>query len=104
MGKAPVLLTLTSEEHGLSRPLSFEFIRHQVNKCVSETVVQRSLEAAIDFVIAQQEHENYVLGPQPDPMLSTKDFEDRYGLMYDIPTIMRASGWVDEPMKGPTST
>jgi hypothetical protein len=25
-------------------------------------------------------------------------------LMYDIPTIMRASGWVDEPMKGPTST
>jgi hypothetical protein len=66
--------------------------------------VQVPLEAAIDFVLAQQEHENAVFGPQPDPVESTKDLEDRYGLLYNIPTTMRASGWGDEHIKGPTST
>ncbi|KAM0440471.1 hypothetical protein ACHAQK_005878 [Fusarium lateritium] len=104
IGKIPVLLSLTGEEHGLSRSLSFESIRHQVDKFVSKTVVQIPLETAIDFVLAQQEHENAVFGPQPDPVESTKDLGDRSGYLDDITTTMRNRGWGDEPFKGPNST
>ncbi|UPL02808.1 hypothetical protein LCI18_013742 [Fusarium solani-melongenae] len=103
MGKLPVLLTLTGDEHGLSQRLSFESIRHHVEEFISETAVQVRLRVAIEFILAQQERETAAFGPQPDPVESTKGLQNGLGVYLE--SFMRAPGWGDEPVvTGPSST
>ncbi|KAM5364076.1 hypothetical protein ACJZ2D_011693 [Fusarium nematophilum] len=105
MGKIPVLLTLTGEEHGLSQRLSFESISHQVEDFVSETAVRVPLHIAIEFVLAQQEREIAAFGPQPDPVESTRGLQNGLHLHAEgLRHAVRQLGGGDEPVVGPSST
>ncbi|KAF5653174.1 hypothetical protein F25303_2604 [Fusarium sp. NRRL 25303] len=105
VGKMPALLTITGEEGGLSRPLSFDSIKHAVDKIISETTVQVRLSVAIEFVMAQHEREVTFFGPQPDPVESTKELESGTGCyMQEIQEFANRLGWTGEPLQGPSST
>ncbi|KAH7166857.1 hypothetical protein DER46DRAFT_681914 [Fusarium sp. MPI-SDFR-AT-0072] len=105
IGKMPALLTLTGEESGLSRPLSFDSIKHTVESFISKTTVQVRLSVAIDFVLAQQEREVAFFGPHPDPVESTKELESGTCCnMQDVRAFANQLGWTGEPLQGPSST
>ncbi|VTT55319.1 unnamed protein product [Fusarium fujikuroi] len=91
VGKMPALLTITGEESGLGQPLSFDSIKHAVDKIISETTVQ--------------EREVTFFGPQPDPVESMKELDsgtDCY--MKRIREFVNQLGWTGEPLQGPSST
>jgi hypothetical protein len=103
-GKLPVLITLTGEDHGQSKKLSFESIKHCVTAFVSETTVQVPLEVAVDFILAQNEVEIAAFGIQPDPVESTRRMRNGLGIIpRDMNRKMRSHGGVDEPIEGPSS-
>lgn len=105
VGKMPALLTITGEERGLSQPLSFDSIKHAVDKVISESTVQVRLSVAIEFVQAQQEREVAFFGPQPDPVESTKEMENGIcGTMQDFREFANRLGWTGEALQGPSST
>ncbi|KAF5717663.1 hypothetical protein FMUND_5609 [Fusarium mundagurra] len=104
IGKIPALLTITGEERGLSRPLSFDSIKHAVDKVISETTVQVRLSVAIEFVLAQQEQEVTFFDPQPDPVESTKELEsDTSCYIQEMREFANQLGWTGEPLQGPSS-
>jgi hypothetical protein len=105
VGKMPALLTITGEERGLSRPLSFDSIKHAVGKVISETTVQVRLNVAIEFVMAQQEREVTFFGPQPDPVEAAKELDSRTRCyMQEFREFANQLGWTGEPLRGPSST
>lgn len=104
VGKMPALLTLTGEGDGLSLPLSFESIRDKVEDFISEAIVRVRLNTAIEFVIAQQEREAALFGPQPDPVESTKELENGTCCnMQQVRAFANQLGWTGEPLQGPSS-
>ncbi|EWY95143.1 hypothetical protein FOYG_04264 [Fusarium oxysporum NRRL 32931] len=63
------------------------------------------LNTAIEFVVAQQEREVALYGPQPDPVESTKELEN--GTCYNMQEVREFAnqlGWTGEPLQGPSST
>ncbi|KAF5984380.1 hypothetical protein FCOIX_2638 [Fusarium coicis] len=105
VGKMPALLTITGEERGLSRPLSFDSIKHAVDKVISETTVQVRLNVAIEFVLAQQEREVTFFGPQPDPVEAAKELDSRtHCYMQEFREFANQLGWTGDPLRGPSST
>ncbi|KAM0354964.1 hypothetical protein ACHAPU_000806 [Fusarium lateritium] len=103
MGKMPVLLTLTGVESGLSEPLSLESIKDKAIDIFCDTVVQVTLEVAIDFVLDLEKRELAFFGPRPDPVTSTASYRFGCGICapWYRPT-MRLLGW-DGPITGPSS-
>ncbi|KAK4154115.1 hypothetical protein C8A00DRAFT_14749 [Chaetomidium leptoderma] len=67
-GRFPVCLVRTGVEDGLSAPISFhaEVVAHRM-KYLSDNVVETTLEAAVDFIMALEAREAAVFGIQPDP-------------------------------------
>ncbi|KAF5563230.1 hypothetical protein FPHYL_5329 [Fusarium phyllophilum] len=105
VGKMPALLTITGEERGLSQPISFDSIKHAVDKVISETTVQVRLNVAIEFVMAQQEREVTFFGPQPDPVESAKELESGTRCyLQQIREFANQLGWTGEPLQSPSST
>ncbi|RKL25238.1 hypothetical protein BFJ70_g12285 [Fusarium oxysporum] len=105
VGKMPALLTLTGEEDGLSQQLSFKSISDKVEDFISETIVLVRLNTAIKFVVAQQEREVALYGPQPDPVESTKELENGTCCnMQEVREFANQLGWTGEPLQGPSST
>ncbi|SCO36504.1 uncharacterized protein FFMR_04111 [Fusarium fujikuroi] len=90
VGKMPALLTITGEESGLGQPLSFDSIKHAVDKIISETTVQRE----VTF-----------FGPQPDTVESMKELDSGTGCyMKRVGEFVNQLGWTGEPLQGPSST
>ncbi|KAL6860833.1 hypothetical protein J3F83DRAFT_747691 [Trichoderma novae-zelandiae] len=109
IAQLPVLLIRTGVEDGLSAPISFEPIGHQIQSVVRDTAqgktaVRVALEVAVDFVLSLEKREIDAFGHQPDPIVSTRDLED--GGLADRSGILeraRQLGWGDEPLAGPSS-
>ncbi|CAG7562540.1 unnamed protein product [Fusarium equiseti] len=104
LGKLPVLLSLTGAEEGLSQALTFNSIRHQVTKFISETTVQVPFGVAMDFVEEQNKREVAAFGVQPDPVESTTvpHYLDSSGT-YTVEEHLKVMGGGDEPILGPSS-
>ncbi|GAB1312088.1 VPS9 domain-containing protein [Madurella fahalii] len=68
-GDMPVLLVRTSEEQGLSAPISFDSIRDHASSSYGENdrAVKTTLETAVDFAMGLEAREAAVFGLQPDP-------------------------------------
>ncbi|KAJ3550126.1 hypothetical protein NM208_g150 [Fusarium decemcellulare] len=63
------------------------------------------LGVAVDFVLALEQREVAAIGPQPDPVESTKNMQDGCFFSLDsYPRAMKKLGWGDEPITGPSST
>lgn len=109
IAQLPVLLVRTGIEDGLSAPISFEPIAHQIHSAIhdtanGETAVRVALEVAVDFIMMLEKRETDAFGHQPDPIASTRDLEDggldgRYGILQRAKKL----GWGDEPLAGPSS-
>ncbi|KAM0554946.1 hypothetical protein ACHAPJ_006682 [Fusarium lateritium] len=105
ISRVPVLLTLTGILDGLSQPLSFGSIEPRIDQFISDKAVRVSLEVVVEFVLAQVQREIAAFGPRPDPVESTKDFENGCGLLYrGLTHDLRVLGWGDEPITGRSST
>ncbi|KAK0614117.1 hypothetical protein B0T14DRAFT_570091 [Immersiella caudata] len=80
IGQLRVLLIRTGVEEGLSAPISFEPIAHQIyalpHGSHGEIAVETLLDTAVDFILNLEEREVAAFGLQPDPVTSTCGLED----------------------------
>ncbi|KAL2023598.1 hypothetical protein VTK56DRAFT_1755 [Thermocarpiscus australiensis] len=107
IGQLSVLIVRTGVEDGLSAPISFDSIAHQISGFAcgphGSTAVETTLGTAVDFVMDLEKREVAAFGPRPDPVASTKGLEDG---CFRGPIVLdqaRRLGWGDEPLVGPSS-
>lgn len=80
IGQLSALVICTGVEEGLSAPISFDPIAHQISAFShgshSSTAVETALDTAVDFVMGLEEREVAAFGLRPDPVVSTRGLED----------------------------
>ncbi|KAK3383166.1 hypothetical protein B0T24DRAFT_645599 [Lasiosphaeria ovina] len=110
IGQLSVLVIRTGMEEGLSAPISFDPIAHQITAFLhgshGETAVETALDTAVDFVMDLEERELAAFGLRPDPVASTRGLEDGCfrGPSFRHKAIRLGwARWGDDPLVGPSS-
>ncbi len=110
IGQLSVLVIRTGVEEGLSAPISFDPIAHQISAFFHgshcETAVKTALDTAVDFVMDLEEREMAAFGLRPDPVASTRGLEDGCfrGPSFRHKAIRLGwARWGDDPLVGPSS-
>jgi hypothetical protein len=110
IGQLSVLVIRTGVEEGLSAPISFDPIAHQISAFShgshGETAVETALDTAVDFVMDLEEREVAAFGLRPDPVASTRGLEDgcfQGPSFRHKATRLGWARWGDDPLVGPSS-